>query len=795
MQFNDDWKYNPEFKTDMIKKNYDDSGWEDVRIPHTNAETPYHYFDESIYQFVSCYRKHINVEPEWKGKKVLLTFDGIAHIAKIYVNEKPVISHYGGYTGFTADISSYLDFEGDNILVVEVDSREDNNIPPFGNVIDYMTYGGIYREVSLEIKEPTYIKDVFVTTKEVNNECKSAQITVTLSETENEELTCRYVISGGSGEDKYIISSDLVPMTNQVAEIESMASFVQNWDISNPILYDLEVELYDGERILDKKSLRFGYRTCEFRNDGFYLNNRKIKLIGLNRHQSYPYVGYAMPKRMQRRDAEILKYELGVNAVRTSHYPHSKHFIDRCDELGLLVFTELPGWQHIGDEKWKEVAINNVEEMILQYRNHPSIILWGVRINESIDDDAFYTKTNQVAHKLDPTRQTGGVRYLKKSNLLEDVYTYNDFLHNGKTKGLDRKKDVTSKEEAPYLVTEYNGHMFPTKSFDNEEHRLSHALRHARVMDALFENKDITGGFGWCMFDYNTHKDFGSGDRICYHGVMDMFRNQKLAASVYASQGEEQTVFEISSSMNIGEYPGGAIGSVYAFTNADSVKVYKSGSFIKEFYPDKEQYKYLPHPPIIIDDFVGELMEKQEKMDHKTSEKVKDVLFAVNKYGQNNLPISYKLKMVFIMIKNKWKISDGVRLFTTYIANWGGEITTYRFDAIRNGKIVKSIEKSPVKNPRLLVEADTLYLKEEETYDVAEVRIKAVDDYGNLLSYYQEPLQIQVSGAIKLIGPSTISLRGGTSGIYIRTDGTTGLGKLVIKQEQLGNKELDFVVE
>ena len=109
--------------------------------------------------------------------------------------------------------------------------------------------------------------------------------------------------------------------------------------------------------------------------------------------------------------------------------------LEACDERGLLVFTEIPGWQHIGDEAWKQIAMKNTEEMVLQYRNHPSIILWGVRINESMDEDALYTETNRIAHALDSTRQTSGVRYIRKSSLLEDVYAYNDFSHQGNNAG------------------------------------------------------------------------------------------------------------------------------------------------------------------------------------------------------------------------------------------------------------------------------------------------------------------------------------------------------------------------
>lgn len=154
-----------------------------------------------------------------------------------------------------------------------------------------------------------------------------------------------------------------------------------------------------------------------------------------------------MPKSMQRLDADILKRELGANAVRTSHYPQSHYFIERCDEIGLLVFTEIPGWQHIGDAAWKDQAVENVRDMVKQYRNHTSIILWGVRINESQDDDAFYRRTNEAAHEFDDSRPTGGVRANRKSSLLEDVYTYNDFVHDGKAKGCEPKKNVTSDME------------------------------------------------------------------------------------------------------------------------------------------------------------------------------------------------------------------------------------------------------------------------------------------------------------------------------------------------------------
>lgn len=799
MDLNNEWKYFEGFEEQMLKRDYDDSSMEQIRIPHTNRLLPYHYINETDYQFISCYRRHLFAEQEWKNKQVLLTFEAVGHIARVYVNGIEAALHEGGYTAFTVNISELLQYGEDNVIAVMVDSRECNNLPPFGNVIDYLTYGGIYREVSLDIKEQYYIDDVYVRTRDFGKRQegeKAIDLSVKLNGPiiKGEELKLDYTLLDDQGT---IIYTDSRLVDVEDVKFTFNIKGVREWDIDDPNLYFLKLELAgattNAEK-LDEKTVRFGFRTCEFKKDGFYLNHRRIKLIGINRHQSYPYVGYAMPKRQQQRDAEILKKELKVNAVRTSHYPQSRHFLDRCDELGLLVFTEIPGWQHIGDSAWKDIAVNTVREMVLQYRNHPSIILWGVRINESQDDDEFYTRTNRLAHELDPDRQTGGVRYLKKSNLLEDVYTYNDFLHDGTDSGLCKKEEVTSNTAAPYLVTEFNGHMFPTKSFDNEEHRLEHALRHARVLDAVFEQEELAGGFGWCMVDYNTHKDFGSGDRICYHGVMDMFRNPKQAAAVYASQSEDEIICEVNSTLDIGDHPAGNIKQLYAFTNADSIRLYKNDMFIREFYPSGTQFKHLPHPPILIDDLIGDLLEKEEGYDHRTSEEMKRILYAVKQYGPNNLPIKYKLRMAMLMFTKHLKPEEGTRLYYKYIGGWGGQFTSFRFEAIRDNQVVKTITKAPAVQPKLIISADTQELIEGETYDVAAIRIKAVDANGNLLPYYQEPVTLCTSGAVALIGPVTISLKGGYGGTYVRTIGRIGEGMLYLRQADLGEYKISFSV-
>lgn len=753
--FNNDWLFTENF----------DAGFDEavsVRLPHTAKEIPYNYINCRDYQMVCGYRKIFTAPGDWQGKKLILRFDGAAHEATVFCNGERVGYHACGYTAFCVDITDLVRLGGENVIDVRLDTRESLNIPPFGFVIDYLCYGGLYREVTLEVKEPEYIKEVLI------------------ENTGLREIRVRIASECGSLVTDIVDNSGAVISSAVGKAFELNVPEAELWSVDSPALYTARVRAMRGGECVDEKRLRFGFRTVKFKSDGFYLNGERLKIRGLNRHQSYAYVGYAMPRSVQELDAEILKNELGVNAVRTSHYPQSQHFISRCDELGLLVFTEIPGWQHIGDEDWKRQAVKNTDEMVRQYMHHPSIMLWGVRINESQDCDELYRRTNAVAHTLDSGRQTSGVRYIEKSRLLEDVYAYNDFSHCGDNAGLKPKKSVTAKKHNGYLVSECNGHMFPTKAFDDERHRLDHALRHAKVLDAMYADDDISGIFPWCMFDYNTHQDFGSGDGICYHGVMDMFRNPKLASAVYASQSEDKPCCVVSSSMDIGEHPAGDIGRVYVFTNADCVRLYKDGVFVREFAPSREVYPALPHPPVIIDDFIGELLITQEGFDEKTAAAVKECLLAVAKFGPSSLPPKILAKFARLMLLKGFKFSDGVELYGKYIGNWGGEATKWRFDAVKGGKLICSVTRSPGQRVHLEVSTSKTKLCEGDTYDAAAVRIRAVDEHGNLAPYWQEPVILKCSGPIMLIGPEIISLKGGSGGCYVKTCGSSGSAELCV---------------
>lgn len=797
---NDNWLFTEQFQYEMNHKDFDDAKLEKVRIPHTFRELPFHYFDERLYQMEGGYKKRFWADASWYGQKVYLTFEGSAHETEVFLNGKQINLHSCGYTAFSIEINKYLLYDEENMLVVRVDSRETLNIPPFGHALDYMSYGGIYRDVYLEIKSPNHIEDIFLKPEVPSDQTKPVRLItdidleLELQLQSNSIKLLQYYRKKHEQEFSFLGEYNVTKDAKKNITLSFPIDNADLWSPKTPELYEIKTQLICDDEVCDEFILYTGFRSAYFREDGFYLNGSKLKLFGLNRHQSYPYVGYAMPDSMQTMDADILKYELGLNAVRTSHYPQSHAFINRCDEIGLLVFTEIPGWQYIGDECWKAQAIKNTEDMVKQYRNHTSIILWGVRINESQDDDSFYKRTNEAAKKFDNTRATGGVRAHKKSSFLEDVYTYNDFSHAGRNCGCQEKKQVTSDCKKPYLVSEYNGHMYPTKAFDSGKHRTEHAIRHASVWNAIMEQDDIAGGFGWCFSDYNTHKDFGSGDRICYHGVLDMFRNSKLAADVYAAQQDDFPVLNVTTSLDIGEQPGGIYGKEWIITNADEVRMYKNDILIKSFKKDSSPFKYMKHGPILLDDFVGNQIDMESQMKTREKKLVSRLLNDVARYGVSGIPKTSYFTMVKLMILYRMKLSELTELYGRYIGNWGGIATNYRFDAVKNGNVVKTIQKAPMSTIHLDVRVSHQNLTETHTYDVAAVRIRAVDENGNLLSFYQGALKLELEGPLQLIGSSMITLQGGMGGTYVKTTGVPGEAVLHIGNEQIQEIEEVFYI-
>lgn len=723
LAMNRNWRYSPAVSDGAHSRDFDDSGFQRVVIPHTNVRLPWHGFDEKRYQLVSTYRRHFLVPPGTRGQRFFVDFEGVMTAAKVWLNDRYLGEHKGGYTPFSFEVTHSLDFERENVLAVEVDSTERSDIPPFGGQIDYLTFGGIYREVFLRIVPATFVENVFVKTRDVLTEHPSLEVNCFLQsgEASKRALTLEVEIRDGqrviAAVKQAIEPSSLVPEARAHTILLTNLGPVQLWDLAHPSLYKVHVRLLQDARPIDSDVRSFGFRQARFTDHGFELNGKVIKLRGLDRHQTFPFVGQAMPRRVQRRDAEVLRNQLKCNVVRTSHYPQSRHFLDACDEVGLLVLEEIPGWQHIGDEAWKGLSIEAVRQMIRRDWNHPSIVLWGVRINESRDDHDFYARTNAVAHELDPTRQTGGIRYFQESEFLEDVFTMNDF-------GFPLKPP----NHPLYLNTEFVGHTYPTKTIDNVERLTEHTLRHARIHDQLASNPQYAGGIGWCAFDYNTHADFGSGDRICYHGVSDIFREPKPAAGFYKSQcdPEEEIVLAPAFHWAPGDESVGFSKAVVC-SNCDHLKFYVGDRLVAEVDPDRAQFAHLRFPP-----FVAAL-------------------------GKHRDP-------------------------------WGD----LRIEGYIQGRrrIAKTYSGKGVDQTFALLPDDRSLIADGA--DSTRVVLRVSDEFGAVRPFANPAIKLELDGPAEIIGDNPFTMVGGTGAIWIRSKERPGVVRLMATHPTLGVQQVEF---
>lgn len=720
--FNDGWVFHDGFDDELMTEPRPGQA---VRLPHSAVELPLAYFDETVYQRPFGYQKVLAWSDAFEGREVSLVFDGAMADAVVYLNGEKVAAHPDGYTPFEARLTEHLR-RGGNLVTVRIDGSENPGIPPFGGQIDYLTYAGIYRDVWLKVVDRVSIERVKIEARDVLADTRSLSVRCAIrnaGDAGRGTLAARLLDPDG----REIARAD-APLAGDAVTLQ-MAGLagITLWDIDNPALYDVEVVL-DSLGGSDRLVTRFGFRSAEFTPGGFRLNGRPLKIRGLNRHQAWPHVGYAMGRRAQERDAEVLKHELKCNLVRTSHYPQSPWFLDHCDRIGLLVFEEIPGWQHIGDAAWQREAIENVRRMIERDWNRPSIVIWGVRINESQDSHDFYAETNRLARELDPTRPTGGVRYITDSELLEDVYTMNDFgLGSEELPGANRgrvplrpRAEVTGlSRPVPYLITEFNGHMFPTKRGDHEQRQAEHVTRYLQVLNAAYGDPEIAGCIGWCMFDYNTHKDFGSGDRICHHGVLDMYREPKFGAWVYASQADpaDGIVMKPVTYWARGERNIGGALPLIVLTNCDEVEFRYGSALVKRIAPDREAYPHLPHAPVVID--------------HRH--------FSPDELGL-----------------------------------WGESWAGLTLRGLIGGEVVAELRMvaDPVAT-RLEVVADDHRLLASEK-DAVRVIVRALDQAGSLLPFLHDPVTVRVTGPARVIGPEVLTLTGGTTGFFLETLGAAG---------------------
>ena len=737
IQWNLNWHFCEGFSEERVK-NACLEGMDAIHLPHQVKEVTYNCFSHSDTQMISTYAKHFSIDSADAGKRFLVECDGVMTYYDLYVNGQLVGFHKGGYSRSRFEITDYV-HPGENTLFMRVDSNERDDIPPFGCVIDYLTFGGVYRDVNFYVLEDTFMTDVLFR-YDMTGERTAEAYPEFYVDNAGDAFTgvISYVVEDREGNQLTAYSQEVNVAAGKSHVIldRHVIDRITRWDPENPHMYVVKAVLTRDGAELDTIQDDIGFRTMECRVEGLFVNGRRIICSGMDRHQSYPYIGYSIGKRAQRADADLLQ-EYGLNTVRTSHYMQSQYFLDRCDEIGMLVFEEIPGWQFIGDEGFKQVVLQDVRSMIVTDFNHPAIFIWGIRINESLDDDDLYLRTNALAHELDPSRSTGGVRCYNNMHLLEDVYTMNDFIHaenHGLENILSNQQEVTGLPyKVPFMATEYMGHTWPTKQFDNEKLRDEHVRRHARILGRNLLKNDTLGSIGWCAFDYNTHGDYGAGDKICYHGIFDMFRIPKYAAYVYRSQKDpkDDLVMMPATAFSRGEKALYGIMPFLVITNCDYIEVFMYGKSLGLFFPSNKFFG-LPHPPIEV------------KVD----------------------------------VEKLWN------------SVW------------QDGKVVGYINQKPVceyeflRDPHLdgfTVKQDDQEISSSEV-DTTRFEVAFVDQIGHPCLFYNGVLEIETEGDIELIGPKFLAPAGGRIAFWVKSvpTGRDSVAKITVKAPALPYEDQTF---
>jgi len=562
---------------------------EHVTLPHAAVAEP-----EVIahpWEGLCYYRKCFELKEEWRGKIIHLEIGGAMQTAQVFLNGKYCFTHFGGYQRFLISLHDDGRFGEINTVELRLDNRPSMDMAPGKPLdgLDFCYHSGLYREAALHLYDLVHISDplavavtagggVFIRTLRVDG--NMAQISC-LCHVQHEVYQERRFAIVDSADQIHQIKLELSivdPAGATVVQTEQMLDKLkqncdhtfafeldipaaQLWSPDHPALYQAKFIVRHNGEVVDVRRERFGIRTVEFKRDGFYLNGGKFDLIGSNRHMEYPVIGNAVPANAQKRDAVLLK-EGGLNWVRLSHYNQHPAFIESCDELGVLVMAAIPGWQqyHV-NEHFINNTLRDARELVREGRNHPSIMIWEMSLNETFPPNWFNRALHDIAHEEYPGPYcfTCGDTY----GFFEDwdVLFFHDHL----------------KTDKPVVIREYGDWAFGGNESTSRQTRgggrdkllqqswnFQWTLNRARAIEGVVATAD------WVFIDYNR----GYHPDIERSGSLDVFRCPKYKYHFYRSLNSSAPMVYIAD-----DWQRAAAGDtkVVIYSNCDEVELWLNG--------------------------------------------------------------------------------------------------------------------------------------------------------------------------------------------------------------------------
>ncbi len=521
--------------------------WDWVTLPHSWNAIDGQDGGADYYRGTAYYAKELKKFDLPEADRYYMEFRGANSSADLYINGKKIASHDGGYSTWRADITDAL--EMDNLIVVAVDNAENDRVYP--QMADFTFYGGLYRDVNIiAVNNSHFDLDYYggpglMVTPEVKGEDADVAVEVFLTNpADGQELVYKI----------YDYEENVIAEVKQaVADTKAVITIpkVHLWHgRKDPYLYRAEVALVKGDDVIDCVSAPFGCRTFKIDpENGFILNGEEYPLRGVSRHQDRWGLGNALLPEHHREDMEYI-YEMGATTIRLAHYQHDQFFYDLCDEMGMVIWAEIP---YISKHMpgGRENTISQMKELIVQNYNHPSIVVWGLSNEISMagsDADLIdnHNVLNDMVHKMDPTRLTT-IACVSMCDIhdpyvqIPDVVSYNHYFgwYGGDTSMNGPWFDNFHKTfpNIPIGVSEYgcealNWHTSkPTQGDYTEEYQ---AYYHEELIKQLFTRKYLWATHVWNMFDFGADARNEGGENGQNHKGLMTFDRKYKKDSFYA---------------------------------------------------------------------------------------------------------------------------------------------------------------------------------------------------------------------------------------------------------------------
>ncbi len=645
------WRFHKGAIAGAEAANFNDAEWTVVSLPNGIEYLPTEASGCINYQGEVWYRKHFSPADALKGKKLFLHFEAIMGKSKVFVNGKLLTEHFGGYLPVVVDVSDALNWGEDNVIAVWTDNSDDKTYPPgkAQDVLDFTYFGGIYRDCWLIAHNPVFITDpnfenevagggLFVAYDKVSDASAEVLLTAHVRNDSRKAFTgvVEYELQQPDGTQVAFLN-DKVQVRPGKAITSKDKITVKNpmlWSPETPTLYNLIVRIRDREgNVVDGYRRRIGIRSVEFKGkDGFWLNGKPYEspLIGANRHQDFAVVGNAVANSIHWRDAKKLR-DAGMKVIRNAHCPQDPAFMDACDELGLFVIVNTPGWQFWNDApEFAQRVYSDIRNLVRRDRNHACVWMWEPILNETWYPEDFAKNTRDIVDQEYPypycySGCDSGARGREHFPVL---FTHPSF--DGKSwgdKDADPKITYFTREWGDN-VDDWSSHNSPSRVARNwgEQPMLIQAQHYANpsytytCYDALYRTpRQHVGGCLWHSFDHQR----GYHPDPFYGGLMDVFRQPKYSYYMFKAQRsprKEERLFETGPVVYIAHEMTPFSGKdVTVYSNCDEVRL----TFLK----DGKTYTYnkpvvkegMPSPvitfPDVYDFMVDKAMSRKKKQD------------------------------------------------------------------------------------------------------------------------------------------------------------------------------------